>query len=122
MRQFRLDTREGRGSLLPMAPETTPAAAAAPPVSKLRTFLRRLGSSLALWSVVLFCIFSDNRLLSNYAFLGIMMVLAGFGLVEFYGLVEKRGLVCFKWWGVAAGLLLMLSTGHGPLVLSANNR
>jgi phosphatidate cytidylyltransferase len=39
-----------------------------------------------------------------------MMVLAGLDLQEFYGLVEKRGLVCFKGWGILGGLLLLAST------------
>jgi phosphatidate cytidylyltransferase len=39
-----------------------------------------------------------------------MGVLACVGLMEFYGLVEKRGLVCFKGWGIAAGVLLMFVT------------
>lgn len=85
-----------------------PAAPAAP--SKAQVFLRRLASTAALWSVVLVAIFSDNRLLADYAFLGIMAVLAAAGLMEFYGLVEKRGLVCFKFSGVLGGVLLMVGT------------
>jgi phosphatidate cytidylyltransferase len=30
--------------------------------------------------------------------------------MEFYGLVEKRGLVCFKLWGIGAGVLMMVVT------------
>jgi phosphatidate cytidylyltransferase len=54
--------------------------------------------------------FSGNRLVSDYVFLALMVVLAGAGLIEFYGLVEKRGLICYKEWGVFGGLLLMAST------------
>jgi phosphatidate cytidylyltransferase len=78
--------------------------------SKARVFLRRLLSTVVLWGVVLSALFSPNKLLSDYVFLGIMMVLAGTGLMEFYGLVEKRGLVCFRRLGVLGGLLLMGST------------
>jgi phosphatidate cytidylyltransferase len=39
-----------------------------------------------------------------------MTSIATLGLVEFYGLVEKRGLVCFTGWGILSGLLLMVST------------
>jgi phosphatidate cytidylyltransferase len=39
-----------------------------------------------------------------------MVFLSGFGLVEFYGLVEKRGLVCFKYVGLLGGVLLMVGT------------
>jgi phosphatidate cytidylyltransferase len=98
----------------------TIAAPAAP--SKAQVFLRRLLSTAILWTVVLVAIFSSNRLLSDYAFLGIMMVLAGVGLIEFYGLVEKRGLVCFKFWGVLGGVLLMFGTfAHFQGWLGLNN-
>src|SRR5688572_25936923 len=83
----------------------TPAAPAAP--SKTQVFLRRLASTAVLWSVIIIAIFSGNKLLSDYAFIGIMAVLAAVGLIEFYGLVERRGLVCFKFWGVVGGVLLM---------------
>jgi phosphatidate cytidylyltransferase len=78
--------------------------------SKAKIFLRRLTSSVILWAMVIFSIFSPNRILSNYVFLGIMMLLAGFGLMEFYDLARKRNLVCFKGWGIFGGLLLMTST------------
>lgn len=81
-----------------------------PPVSKGRIFLMRLSSTVVLWSIVLAAIFSPNLIVANYVFLGLMMLLAGTGLLEFYGLVEKDGLVCFKWLGVLGGLLLMAST------------
>ncbi|HSH93922.1 MAG TPA: phosphatidate cytidylyltransferase, partial [Roseimicrobium sp.] len=96
-------------------------SAATPPVtppSKGKVFLRRLTSSVILWTVVLSALFSKNKLVSDYVFLLIMMVLAGIGLMEFYNMVEKRGLVCFKPWGVFGGLLLMASTFFylsGPL-------
>jgi phosphatidate cytidylyltransferase len=90
-------------------PTTAPAAAASAP-SKGRVFLRRLASSVILWSVVLGALFSGNKLLSSYVFLAIMLVLAVSGLIEFYGMVEKRGLACFKGWGIAAGVLLMVAT------------
>ena len=63
-----------------------------------------------LWTVVIGSLLWGNKLVSDSVFLVIMMALAAFGLVEFYGLVEKRGLVCFKGWGVVGGLLLVAST------------
>ena len=86
----------------------TPVASAPP--SKAKTFFRRLGSTVVLWSIILAAIFSGNKLLSDYAFIGLMALLAAVGLIEFYGLVEKRGLVCFKLWGVLGGVLLMGGT------------
>jgi phosphatidate cytidylyltransferase len=88
----------------------SPAAAVPPAPSKAKVFLRRLLSSVVLWTVVLTALFSANRLVSDYVFLVIMLVLSVTGLVEFYGLVEKRNLVCFKYWGIFGGVLLMGGT------------
>lgn len=93
-------------------PVDTPSPAAAPPpqYSKPIVLLRRLMSSIILWGLVLGAVFSRNKLLSDYVFLTIMMAIAGLGLREFYDLVGKRELVCFKGWGIFGGLLLMVST------------
>ena len=84
--------------------------AAPQPVSKAKVFARRLTSTVILWSVVLGAMFSGSKLISDYVFAAIMLVLACVGLMEFYGLVEKRAMFCFKKWGIAAGVLLMLGT------------
>jgi phosphatidate cytidylyltransferase len=85
-----------------------PATVSAP--SKAAVFGRRLFSSLVLWTVVVAALFSPNPLVSGCFFLVIMMTLAGTGLAEFYGMVEKRGLVCFRHLGIVGGLLLMGAT------------
>ena len=89
---------------------TASTPAAAPALSKGAVFARRLISSIALWTVVIGALFSPNAYVSGCFFLGIMMLLAGTGLREFYGLVEQRGLVCFRRLGVFGGLLLMGAT------------
>ena len=81
-----------------------------PPPSKLKVFLRRLFSFVVLWTIILSALFSGNQLVSNYVFLLIISFLAVTGLAEFYGLVAKRDLVCFKRWGLFGGLLLMVGT------------
>lgn len=81
-----------------------------PPPSKTAVFVRRLASSLVLWTVVLAALFSSYQALSNYVFLLIMLFLAVTGLAEFYGIAAKRGLVCFSTWGTIGGVLLMLGT------------
>lgn len=86
------------------------APAPAPGPSKGKVFLRRLFSSVVLWTMVILALFSGNKLVSDWFFLLIMTVLAVTGLLEFYNMVEKRGLVCFKGWGVFGGVLLMAST------------
>src|SRR5437660_3615665 len=86
------------------------AAAPQLPSSKAKVFLRRLISSVVLWAIILTALFSSNRLISDCVFLVIIVLLAVTGLAEFYGLVEKGELVCFKGWGIAGGLLLMIGT------------
>lgn len=86
------------------------AAAAAPPPSKGKVFLRRLTSTVILWTVILSAMFSGNYLISDGVFLLLMGLLAFTGLAEFYGMAEKRGVVCFKWCGLIGGLLLMIGT------------
>ena len=83
-----------------------PAAATQPP-SKAKIFLRRFTSTVILWTVVLGAMFSGNKLLSDYAFAAVMMLLACVGLMEFYDLCARRQLMCFKWGGIVAGVLLM---------------
>jgi phosphatidate cytidylyltransferase len=90
-------------------PDPTPSPAPVA-LSKGQIFVRRLLSTVILWTVVLTAIFSGNTFVREYVFLGMMLVLAYTGLSEFYGLVEKRGLVCFKVWGILNGLLLMGAT------------
>src|SRR5467141_147426 len=90
-----------------MSAETTLAPA---PPPKIKVFFRRLASFVVLWSIVLTAMFSGHKLISDCVFLGIMVLLAGFGLSEFYGLVEKRELVCFRGWGIFAGVLLVVGT------------
>jgi phosphatidate cytidylyltransferase len=87
------------------APATAPQ-----PTSKAKVFVRRLSSTAVLWTVVLVAMFSGNQLISDYVFAGIMVLLACVGLMEFYGLVYKRGLVCFKMSGIIAGVSLMVVT------------
>jgi phosphatidate cytidylyltransferase len=86
------------------------AAAAAQTPSKAQVFLRRLITTVILWTVILAALLSRNAWISNGVFLLIVFLLALAGLTEFYGLVEKRGLACFKWCGLAGGALLMVGT------------
>ena len=83
---------------------------AAPALTKAQTFLRRLLSTAVLWTVILAAMFSGNRFISDGVFLLLVAFLALSGLVEFYGLAEKRGLASFKISGVIGGLLLMVGT------------
>ncbi|HKQ39533.1 MAG TPA: phosphatidate cytidylyltransferase [Verrucomicrobiae bacterium] len=89
--------------------EATPTPASASS-SKLKTFLRRLLSTVILWAVVLGAMFSGNSTLSNTVFVLIMCTLTVVGLLEFYGLAAKIGLFCFKILGVIGGLLLIVGT------------
>ena len=88
---------------------TEPTTAAAP-ASKGKVFARRLLSSVILWSVVITALLSGPGLLANSVFLIVMLTLAGCGLLEFYHIVERRDMVCFKAWGMFGGLLLIGAT------------
>jgi phosphatidate cytidylyltransferase len=81
-----------------------------PALSKRAIFLRRLASSVVLWAMVLGGLFSGITWVSDYMVLAILGLLALVGQMEFYQLVEKRGLVCFKEWGIVGGLFLMVGT------------
>lgn len=118
--------------MIPHPDRNNPAGPPPPaptPVAKGSVFLRRLGSTVFLWSVVLTAIFSTNRFVREYVFLGLMLLLAWAGLREFYDLVERRGLICFRRWGLFHGLLLMVATfyylthatGHQRLPSKAND-
>jgi phosphatidate cytidylyltransferase len=86
------------------------AAATVPPPSKAQVFFRRLISTVILWTMIVSALFSRSHLISDGVFLLLMVLLAFAGLAEFYGMVEKRGLACFKWCGLTGGVLLMAGT------------
>jgi phosphatidate cytidylyltransferase len=86
-----------------------PSNASATP-SKVQIFLRRSVSTVILWTIILAALFSGHPLISNGVFLILIAILALAGLVEFYGIAEKRGMVNFKFAGVVGGLLLMIGT------------
>jgi phosphatidate cytidylyltransferase len=86
------------------------AVAPAPTPSKANVFFRRLITTVILWTVILAAMFSGSALVSDGVFILIIFVFALAGLLEFYGLAEKRGLASFKWCGLFGGALLMLGT------------
>jgi phosphatidate cytidylyltransferase len=90
--------------------DSQPTAPVPPPLSKAKVFLRRLVSSLVLWTIVLMSLFSSSKLLSDTVFVVLILLLAVTGLAEFYGLVAKRDLVCFFGWGIFGGILLIVGT------------
>jgi phosphatidate cytidylyltransferase len=83
---------------------------APPPPSKLKTFFRRLLSTVVLWAIILTALFCGNKAISDYSFLVVMVFLAVSGLAEFYGIAAKRDLVCFSYWGIFGGALLIIGT------------
>jgi phosphatidate cytidylyltransferase len=78
--------------------------------TKSRVFWSRLASSVGLWAVVFWALFSSTNILAEFVFLGVITALAMAGLREFYALVRARGLVCFEVWGLCGGALLMACT------------
>jgi phosphatidate cytidylyltransferase len=86
------------------------AAATAPAPSKARVFFRRLVTTVILWTVIITCLFYGNEVVSDGVFLFVIILLCASGLMEFYGMAEKRGLACFKWCGLIGGMLLTAGT------------
>jgi phosphatidate cytidylyltransferase len=86
------------------------AVVAAQTPSKSKVFLRRLITSVVLWTVIIAAMFSTSALIANGGFIVIMVSVALAGLAEFYGLSNKCGLACFKGCGLLGGGLLMLGT------------
>ena len=91
-------------------PKVKPSQGTQPPLSKVAIFWRRLSSSVILWAVVVGALFSNNKIVSDYVFLLVVMAIAGFGLNEFYNLVERAKMVCFKPLGILGGVIMMAST------------
>ena len=85
-------------------------AAPAPTPSKAKIFLRRLVTTVILWTVIIVALFYGGEVVSDGVFLLVILLLCASGLMEFYGLAEKRGLACFKWCGLAGGILLTAGT------------
>jgi phosphatidate cytidylyltransferase len=88
----------------------SPPPSPLPAPSKTQTFLRRLASTLVLWTGILTAMFSGHRHIADGVFALLMTFLAVTGLLEFYGMAERRGLACFKLSGVVGGVLLMCGT------------
>ena len=91
------------------------------PLSKGTIFVRRLTSTVVLWTLVIGALFSGNRVLSDSIFLIILNLLVCLGLIEFYGLARKAGLFCFRSWGLFCGILLITGSYlhlHGWLGIS----
>src|SRR5580698_3258413 len=85
-------------------------ASPTPPLSKTQVFLRRLASTVVCWTAILWAMFSGNHYIADGVFVVLIVFLALTGLVEFYNLARKRGLPCFKVYGVIGGVLLMIGT------------
>ena len=81
-----------------------------PSPSKTQVFLRRLASTVVLWTGILWAMFSGYQYIADGVFVVLITFLALTGLVEFYNLARKRGLPCFKVSGVIGGVLLMIGT------------
>lgn len=93
-----------------MPDPTVPTSSVPPALSKKKIFFRRLVSFIILWTVVITALFSGHKAISDYVFLAMMLFLAVTGLAEFYDIVRRRDLVCFKGWGILGGFLLMGGT------------
>lgn len=76
-------------------------------LSKGQTFVRRLCSSLFLYGVLMAGLFAPNDTVKLVAFGGIMALLGGVALLEFFGMAQKRDLHPFTTMGTATGVGLI---------------
>ncbi len=90
------------------SPAPTPAPA--PATSKSVVFGRRLISFTILWTIVLVAMFSGNKFLSEGVFVVLMTAFSACGAAEFYDMVRKRGMACFKSWGLIGAVSLTIGT------------
>lgn len=89
---------------------TDPAADAPAAPTKMQVFARRLVSTLILWGVVLGALFSGHDMVADFALLGIMLLIACFGLLEYFGMLRRKGARCFPHFGVVAGTVFTLAS------------
>ncbi len=80
------------------------------PPSPKRKFLHRLLSFVVLWGVVVGAVFSPWEILAQYLFLILITGIGIAGLLEYYSLLEKRGVSCYKWFGIVVGIVLIVGT------------
>ena len=73
-----------------------------------RVFLSRLSSSLVLWAVALWTVFSGYEL----GFFSLIFVLGMAGLWEFYGMLDRKGLPNFKVTAMICGAVMMAGSFH----------
>ena len=100
---------------------TTPSGdSASKHKSKTQVFLSRLLSTLLLWAIVTGVFLSGN----SWAFIGLMLLLAVFGMWEFFQMTRKGGMPSQPKWGMIVGsgylvtLGIVLGNGkHGVLDL-----
>lgn len=71
-------------------------------------FLSRLASTVVLWIVVLWTVFSNNEL----GFFTLIFVMGMAGLWEFYHMLDHKGLPSFKITGLICGAALMIGSFH----------
>lgn len=93
-----------------MLPQMSNGAAETQTPSRAKTFLRRLTTSVVLWTLIIAALFSGNELVSDGVFVLVIVLLSAAGLMEFYGLAQKRGLSCYQWCGLTGGVLLTAGT------------
>lgn len=67
-------------------------------------FVKRFISSLLLISVAAIIIF----ILPNWVYSSVVAILVGFGLYEFYSLVDKKGIFVYKYFGTILGIFVPL--------------
>ena len=85
----------------------SPSDRAAKTKSKVQVFGARLFSTLLLWAIVMGVFLSGNA----WAFIGLMLFLAVFGLREFFQMTKSGGMPSQPIWGMLVGVLYLAVIG-----------
>lgn len=72
---------------------------------KSAVFLKRLFSTVFLWTIVLAALFAPWKVVYLSAFLVIIILFTTIGMLEFYGFVERKNLYVYKELGIAFGVV-----------------
>ncbi|MCX7871754.1 MAG: phosphatidate cytidylyltransferase [Verrucomicrobiae bacterium] len=77
--------------------------------NKIAIFLKRLISTVLLWTIVLAALFAPWRALSLSTFFIIITLLTTIGMLEFYSCIEKKKLPAYKSFGMLLGIIYTIT-------------
>lgn len=93
-----------------MSGQTQPTGAPESTAQPQQKFIQRLLSFVVLWGIVIGAVFSPWPALARGLLLLLIGTISVLGLIEFYRLLERRGVCCYQRFGCVAGAVLTVGT------------